>query len=64
MNADVLLRVVSGKMQDGVEDFIAKVKRNYYEPLVAAGRVKSDEWGDILFASKPASGGAILQLKY
>jgi len=38
------------------------VKRDYYEPLVAAGRVKDDQWGDILFASKPASGGAILKL--
>ncbi len=49
-------------MQDGVEEFITKVKRDYFETLVAAGRVKGDEWGDILFASKPASGGAIVKL--
>lgn len=49
-------------MQDAVDEFRAKVKKEYYEPLLAAGRVKGDEWGDILFASKPASGGAILKL--
>ena len=50
-------------MQDEADAFIEQVKEAYYAPLVAAGRIKGDDWSDILFASKPASGGAILKLK-
>lgn len=48
--------------QEDTEDFIERVKVAYYGPLVAAGRIQGDDWSDILFASKPASGGAILKL--
>lgn len=50
------------KSQEDTEAFIERVKVAYYGPLVAAGRIKGDDWSDILFASKPASGGAILKL--
>mmetsp|Transcript_13436 Transcript_13436/g.40635 ORF Transcript_13436/g.40635 Transcript_13436/m.40635 type:complete len:492 (-) Transcript_13436:416-1891(-) len=43
--------------------FIAAVKEAYYRPLQDSGRLEADPaWDDIIFASKPASGGAILRL--
>ncbi len=44
--------------------FINALKASYYQPLVDAGRLGADAaWSDVVFASKPASGGAILRLK-
>lgn len=43
--------------------FIDAVRAAYYQPLVDAGKLGGDSaWSDIIFASKPASGGAILRL--
>ena len=43
--------------------FIAAVKDKYYRPLQESGRLgDAPAWDDIIFASKPASGGAILRL--
>ena len=39
------------------------LKQAYYRKLVDAGKLDPDAaWSDIVFASKPASGGAILRL--
>jgi N-acetylgalactosamine kinase len=46
-----------------VAAFIAQVRREYYAPLVAAGRVAEADLGATIFASRPASGGAVLRLK-
>jgi N-acetylgalactosamine kinase len=44
--------------------FNDKVRASYYQPLVDAGKLSADSaWSDIIFASKPASGGAILRLE-
>ena len=40
-----------------------QVKEGYFQGLVAAGRVTADEVGEHIFASKPAAGGAVLNLK-
>ena len=43
--------------------FIAAVKQIYYRPLQDSGRLgAAPAWDHIIFASKPASGGAILRL--
>ena len=41
----------------------AQVKEGYYRPLIEAGRLAEGTLRECLFASKPASGGAILNLK-
>ncbi|EFN57575.1 hypothetical protein CHLNCDRAFT_57327 [Chlorella variabilis] len=46
-----------------VDTFIQKVKEGYFKGLVEAGRVTEAELGQHIFASKPASGGAVLTLK-
>jgi hypothetical protein len=39
------------------------LKQAYYRKLVDAGKLDPDAaWSDIVFASKPASGGAIIRL--
>ena len=55
---------MSFQVRQGEEDaFIEAVKKEYYQPLVDAGKLRADAaWSDIIFASKPASGGAILRL--
>lgn len=40
-----------------------QVKEGYFQGLVAAGRVTAEEVGEHIFASKPAAGGAVLNLK-
>jgi hypothetical protein len=57
-----------------VEDFIAKVKEEYYIKGVKAGKPLANlqevdgkvepaaGWDDIIFASRPGSGGAMLKL--
>jgi hypothetical protein len=43
--------------------FIGALKQAYYRKLVDAGKLDPDAaWSDIVFASKPASGGAIIRL--
>ena len=37
--------------------------RRYLQPLVESGRLKAEELGETIFASKPSSGGAVLRLK-
>lgn len=43
--------------------FIAEVKEQYFMPLVASGVVKEEDLGECLFASKPASGAALMKLQ-
>jgi N-acetylgalactosamine kinase len=43
-------------------EFINKVKEAYYRPLVEAGRTDEAGVEEAIFASKPASGGAVLRL--
>lgn len=45
-----------------VESFIAKVKEQYYKPLIASGRVREDQLADTIFASAPASGGGVVHV--
>lgn len=40
-----------------------QVKEGYFKGLVAAGRVTEEGLGEHIFASKPAAGGAILNLQ-
>ncbi len=42
---------------------LVQVKEGYFKGLVEAGRVTEAELGQHIFASKPASGGAVLTLK-
>lgn len=46
-----------------VAGFIDKVKEGYFKGLVEAGRIREDDLPECIFASKPASGGAVLTLK-
>jgi hypothetical protein len=41
----------------------AQVKEGYFKGLVKAGRIQQEELAEHIFASKPASGGAVLKLK-
>lgn len=43
--------------------FIAELREKYFMPLVAKGVVTEQELPDCLFASKPSSGAAVMQLK-
>ncbi|PRW59155.1 Galactokinase [Chlorella sorokiniana] len=54
---------VSLVRQEDVDAFIEKVKEGYFQGLVAAGRIKAEELGEHIFASKPAAGGAVLNLR-
>lgn len=45
-----------------VDGFIATVKKEYYAELLANGKVSEQQLSECIFASKPASGGAILDL--
>ena len=42
--------------------FITAVKSSYFDKCIQDGKVKGDQLEDVIFASKPASGGAILKL--
>lgn len=43
--------------------FITAIKSNYFEKCIKEGKVKSDQLEEVIFASKPASGGAIIKLQ-
>lgn len=43
--------------------FIAELREKYFMPLVAKGVVTEEELPACLFASKPSSGAAVMQLK-
>jgi N-acetylgalactosamine kinase len=43
--------------------FIAELREKYFVPLVAKGVVTEQELPACLFASKPSSGAAVMQLK-
>jgi hypothetical protein len=54
---------VSLVLEEQAPAFIAAVKKQYYQPLIAQGRLAEEEVGQFLFASKPSSGAAVLHLK-
>lgn len=43
--------------------FLAALREQYFGPLLKAGRVTEGEMGDVLFASPPSSGAAVLRVK-
>ena len=43
--------------------YAPQVKEGYFKGLIAAGRIKAEELDEHIFASKPAAGGAVLNLK-
>lgn len=43
--------------------FIAELREKYFMPLVSKGVVTDQELAQCLFASKPSSGAAVMQLK-
>lgn len=45
------------------EEFISAVREKYYKPLVDSGKLKDESWENVIFASKPGSGGGILRLR-
>lgn len=49
--------------QSDAAQFITAIKSNYFEKCIKEGKVKSDQLEDVIFASKPASGGAIIKLQ-
>ena len=49
--------------QADAAQFITAIKSNYFEKCIKQGKVKSDQLKDVIFASKPASGGAIIKLQ-
>lgn len=40
-----------------------QVKKDYFKGLIEAGRITEEDLPQCIFASKPASGGAVLTLK-
>jgi N-acetylgalactosamine kinase len=50
-----------GKAQ--AQGFIAAVTQEYYKPLIEGGRLVEGDLPTTIFASRPASGGAVLRLK-
>lgn len=46
-----------------VDPFISKVIESYYRPLIASGKLKESDIGSVIFASKPSSGGGLLNFK-
>lgn len=49
--------------QADAAQFITAIKSNYFEKCIKEGKVKSDQLEEVIFASKPASGGAIIKLQ-
>ena len=47
-----------------VDTFLAALRDKYFAGLISAGRLGEDALPTALFASKPASGAAILKLKF
>lgn len=58
-----VLRALPCSPVPSLSPYRAQVKEGYFGGLVAAGRVKEEVLGEHIFASKPASGGAVLTLK-
>jgi hypothetical protein len=54
---------VSLVREQDAPQFIAELREKYFKPLVAKGVVTEQELPDCLFASKPSSGAAVMQLK-
>ena len=51
---------VSLLKKENVGAFIDAVKKEYYAPLIAQGRLREEKLGDTIFASAPASGGGVV----
>lgn len=49
--------------QADAAQFITAIKSNYFEKCIRDGKVKSDQLEEVIFASKPASGGAIIKVQ-
>jgi N-acetylgalactosamine kinase len=49
--------------QDQAAEFIGKLKDNYFAQCVKDGKVTADGLDDVVFDSRPSSGGAVLRLK-
>ena len=54
---------VSLVRQADTAQFIAAIKANYFENCIREGKVKEDQLEEVIFASKAASGGAIIKLQ-
>lgn len=54
---------VSLMKKDQVDDFLKYVKEHYYQSLLEKGRLKEEDLGQTIFASVPAAGGGVLQVK-
>ena len=49
--------------QADAAQFITALKSNYFDKCIKDGKVKGDQLEEVIFASKPASGGAIIKLQ-
>ena len=49
--------------QDQAAGFISKLKDNYFAQCIKDGKVAEDGLDDVVFDSRPSSGGAVLKLK-
>ena len=45
------------------DTFIKQLKEQYFAQCIKDGKVGADNLDEVIFASKPASGGAVLKLK-
>lgn len=50
--------------QDQADSFIQKLKDNYFAQCIKDGKVSKDKLSDVVFDSRPSSGGAILKLSF
>lgn len=53
---------VSLVKQADAAQFITAIKSSYFDKCIQEGKVKGDQLEEVIFASKPASGGAIIKL--
>ena len=53
---------VSLVKQEQAASFITALKGQYYQDCIKDGKVAADGLEDVIFASKPASGGTIIKL--
>ncbi len=49
--------------EEEVPRFLADIKKAYYDPIIAEGRVAEADMPNTLFASKPSAGAAVMKLK-
>jgi N-acetylgalactosamine kinase len=47
--------------QDAVKDVLARVKEAFFDSRIESGVLRSEDLGQMLFASLPSSGAAILK---